>query len=173
MSKIQIEKLRELDILASNMNIIEDKINISFEESLKFNEAFAKIINKYMYRELHPISMRQGMIIILQELTQNSKENKNVSFDFVYQISYKKYILVARHKKRFLFDLDYIHPKNPKAKFLEISKLGDGRKRDIYSSLLSAYCKSIVEVITAHKWYIDDRKVTISLIEILKNPIFH
>ena len=91
----------------------------------------------------------------------------------VYQISNRKYILIARHKKRFLFDLDYIHPKNPKAKFLEISKLNNGKKRDVYSSLLNGYSKSIVEIIIAHKWYVDDQKSTISLIEILKNPIFH
>ena len=96
-----------------------------------------------------------------------------ISSTSTYKIGNKKYILIARHKKRFLFDLDYIHPKNPKAKFLEISKLNDGKKRDVYSSLLNGYSKSLVEIIIVNKWYVDDRKVTVSLIEILKNPIFN
>lgn len=174
MKRLEARKLFELDAITNKINEILNKDSIISEQLIEANMRLVKIRNKFEYRKNNPLTMRQGMIIVLEEVIQNSRKLKRANYEFevVYFESTNRFELIARHKKRFNNDLDYIHPENLRMKFMQISINKKESKRESFNSLLTEYKKSLEELLVAHSWYIDEPKVTNSLKKILNKEIF-
>lgn len=171
MKRIEAREIIERDSQISKINAIKNKKVIIPDELIKAFDELIKIIDKFKFRKQFSISMRVGMIIVLEEFILIKKDNKRSSYNFndVYEESNSKFVLSTRNKARFNYDLDYIHPKNPRLKFIELHQVQNYQ----YERLVSEYKKALTQIITSKAWYIDEDEVAESINSLMKSPIFN